>query len=33
MKRSWTVCSLRRGYGEHMAVDWLDAARYADTYG
>jgi len=20
-------------YGEHMAVDWLDAARYADTKG
>lgn len=20
-------------YGEHMAVDWLDAARYADSYG
>lgn len=20
-------------YGEHMAVDWLDVARYADTYG
>ena len=20
-------------YGEHMAVDWLDAARYADTHG
>ncbi|HUF63698.1 MAG TPA: DUF1553 domain-containing protein [Verrucomicrobiales bacterium] len=22
-----------RQYGERMAVDWLDAARYADTYG
>ncbi len=21
------------GYGEHMAVPWLDAARYADTHG
>jgi hypothetical protein len=21
------------GYGEHMAVGWLDAARYADSYG
>lgn len=21
------------GYGEHMARDWLDAARYADTHG
>ena len=21
------------GYGEHMAVDWLDIARYADTHG
>lgn len=21
------------GYGEHMAVGWLDVARYADTYG
>ncbi len=20
-------------YGERMAVDWLDAARYADSYG
>lgn len=24
---------VRKTYGERMATDWLDAARYADTYG
>ena len=26
-------CSLHRYHGERMAMDWLDAARYADTNG
>ena len=30
---SSTGCSPRPAYGERMALDWLDAARYADTNG
>ena len=26
-------CWPARAFGEHMAVAWLDAARYADSYG
>ncbi len=27
------ACSPRRRYGERMAADWLDVARYADSHG
>ena len=30
---SSTGCSPRPRYGERMATDWLDVARYADTHG
>ena len=33
MKALLTACSLRKHFGERMAVPWLDAARYADSYG
>jgi hypothetical protein len=33
-RETWsTACSPRPRYGEHMAVPWLDAARYADSFG
>jgi len=32
-KNSSTIFSPRRAYGERMSMEWMDVARYADTYG
>ena len=29
----WIVCLASPQYGERMAADWMDVARYADTHG
>ena len=34
LRDGWSIaCSHSPHYGERMALDWLDAARYADTHG
>ena len=33
MRSWWTACLHSPHYGERMAMQWLDLARYADTHG